>query len=97
MAAGVSAACAIRLGNRLRFPVMAASSTILGVGLLTHSMIVWLTPMSTSRVYYHVQRLDYGFAVGFSVGVGILLWRVLCGRRLSQSSPERVPPTSDVA
>ncbi|MGH3871811.1 MAG: hypothetical protein ACRDSR_09925 [Pseudonocardiaceae bacterium] len=54
--------------------------------------------MSTSfYVDYLVQLLEYGFSVGFSVGVGVLLWRVLCSRWLSQSPPERVPPTSDVA
>lgn len=103
IAAGASAACAIRLGNGLRFSITAALSTILGSGLLTLSMIFVMTLPSTALVSSSrfltvstgtspyvslpVNLLGFGFAFGFSAGVGVLLWRALCGR----SSPERVP------
>lgn len=94
VAAGVSAACAIRLGNRLRLPVIAASSTILGGGLLTCS-VIWTTSTSASQnVDNLVELSSLGFAFGLSAGVGVLLWQVLSGRRLSQSSSERVSRTA---
>lgn len=94
VAAGVSAACAIRLGNRLRLPVIAASSTILGGGLLTCS-VIWTTSTSASQnIDMLVELLGFGFACGFSVGVGVLLWQVLCSRRLSRFSSERVSRTA---
>lgn len=88
VAAGGSAACAIWLGNRLRFPVMAALSAVLGCGLLTLGLI-WAWSANDVPA-----MLGLGFAFGFSAGVGVLLWRVLCGRRLSQPSPEEVPRTA---
>ncbi|MGH3696602.1 MAG: hypothetical protein ACRDRX_21875 [Pseudonocardiaceae bacterium] len=94
--AGVSAACAIGLGNRVRFPAMTASSTILGVGLITFSMISSVTMITPDYGVLLVWLLGYGFAFGFSVGIGVLLWQVLCGRRVSQPPPVRVPPTSDM-
>lgn len=90
VAAGVSAACAIRLGNRLRLPVMAASSILLGCGLLTCSTI-WVASTSAQRnVDQPVMGLGHGFAFGLSAGVGVLLWQFLCGRRLSQSPADTV-------
>lgn len=91
-AAGVSATCAIRLGNRLRLPVMAASSTILGGGLLTCS-VLW-TESASGNVADFVVSLGLGFALGFSVGVGVLLWQVLYDRWLPQSSAERASRTA---
>jgi hypothetical protein len=89
VAAGVSAACAIRLGNRLRLPVMAASSILLGCGLLTCS--IWVASTSAQRnVDQLVMGLGQGFAFGLSAGVGVLLWQFLCGRRLSQSPADTV-------
>ena len=90
VAAGVSAACAIRLGNRLRFPVMTASSTMLGGGLLTFGAIWTASTSALRNVDALVMLSSLGFGFGFSAGVGVLLWQVLCGKRLSQSSSERV-------
>lgn len=92
VAAGVSAACAIRLGNRLRFPVVAVSSTILGGGLLAFGAI-WAIPWSTN-VDDFVILSSLGCAIGLLTGVGVLLWQAICGRRLPRSSSERVSPTA---
>ncbi len=68
VAASVSAACAIRLGSRLRLPVMAASSTILGSGLLACT-VIWNTSTGTSDAIWMLIALGAGLKTATCIPV----------------------------